>query len=179
MELLASGVALVFSRKDSRLVFIISTLVFFLLLLVVQNGGNAATALSFDTISVYSRSGLALSTLFDIKDTFSTSSLILSVLGSLLGGLNIALAYTYMKVRGEIIIRSGLYSGIGLFFAFLGVGCAACGTALAGVILSFFGLSTMLNSLPYQGEEIGYIGILFLCFATYSLAVKVTAPATC
>ena len=84
-----------------------------------------------------------------------------------------------MKIRGEVIIKSGVYSGIGLIFAFLGIGCAACGTAFLSVILGFFGFSTMLNVLPYQGQEIGYIGLIFLSIATYVLANKVMAPRVC
>jgi len=96
-----------------------------------------------------------------------------------LGGINISLAYTYMRLRGQIILRSGLYSGIGVFMAFLGIGCAACGTALLSILLGFFGLSAMLNLLPYQGQEIGYIGLIFLSIASYSLAQKVSAPNVC
>ncbi|MCX6757073.1 MAG: hypothetical protein NTW35_02930 [Candidatus Nomurabacteria bacterium] len=179
MKHIANGVSLVFSRKDSRIVLIVSTAIFFLLLLLAQNGKTAFSVFSFDTISFAKQLTLATSTLFDISNTFSVNSLILSTLGSLLGGINISLAYIYMKTRGEVIIKSGLYSGIGLFLAFIGVGCAACGTALIAVLLSFLGLSTMIRLLPYQGQEIGYIGIIFLCMATYSLAVKVTAPTTC
>ena len=179
MEQIVRGVSVVFARKDSRLVLIGITLLFFILLVISQNGGAAKYALSFDTLSLWKRTALATSTLFNIGDTFTTSSLLLSILGSLLGGINMSLAYTYMKTRGEIMLRSGLYSGLGLFFAFLGIGCAACGTALIAVILSFLGFSTMIHSLPYQGQEIGYIGIIFLCMATYPLAKKVTAPATC
>lgn len=96
-----------------------------------------------------------------------------------MGGINISLAYTYVKIRGEAIVKSGLYSGFGLFLAFLGVGCAACGTAFLSVILGFFGFSAMIGALPYQGAEIGYIGLIFLCIATYSLSKKVTAPNVC
>lgn len=179
MEQIVRGITVVFARKDSRRVLIGVTAVFFFLLLLSQNGGSAKYALTFDTLSIWKRISLYLSTLFNIKDTFTASSLLLSILGSLLGGINMSLAYTYMKTRGEIILRSGLYSGLGLFFAFLGIGCVACGTALIAVILSFLGLSTMIHTLPYQGQEIGYIGIIFLCMATYTLAKKVTAPATC
>ena len=76
-------------------------------------------------------------------------------------------------------MKSGLYSGIGLMVAFLGIGCAACGTAFLSLVLGFFGFSAMLNVLPYQGQEIGYIGLIILCIATYSLAKKVTAPNVC
>ena len=84
-----------------------------------------------------------------------------------------------MRLRGEIVFKSGLYSGIGLILAFLGFGCAACGTALLSVILGFFGFSAMLRLLPYQGLEIGYVGLIFLCMATYTLAQKVAVPNIC
>lgn len=179
MKHIANGVSLVFSRKDSRMVLIVTTIIFFLLLLLVENGKTAFSVFSFDTLSFSKQLKISIVTLFNISDTFSVSSLILSTLGSLLGGINISLAYIYMKTRGEVILKSGLYSGIGLFLAFIGIGCAACGTALIAVLLSFLGLSAMVHALPYQGQEIGYIGIIFLCMATYSLAVKVSAPTTC
>ncbi len=179
MKSLVSSLLLIVRRRDSRLVIIISTLVFLFLLLCVENGVAAKDMFGFGVLSPIKRFSLAFSTLFDIKDTFTAGSLILAVLGSLLGGINLSLAYTYMRLRGEVILHSGLYSGIGLLFAFLGVGCAACGTALLSVILGFFGFSAMLNLLPYQGEEIGYIGLIILCIATYTLSQKVTAPNVC
>lgn len=179
MKSLVSSLSLIFTRKDSRLVIILSTVIFLFLLLLLKNGLASREVFSFQVLPPIQRLILAFTTLFDIKNTFNASSLILATLGSLLGGINISLAYTYIKLRGELIVKSGLYSGVGLFFAFLGIGCAACGTALLSVMLSFFGFSTMLNVLPYQGEEIGYIGLIFLCIATYSLSQKVTAPNVC
>lgn len=179
MKHLVSSLTLIVKRKDSRLVIIIATIVFALLLLLMQNGKAAYEVFGFDSISFAKRLSLASSTLFDIKDTFSAGALILAILGSFLGGINLSLAYTYMRLRGEVILHSGLYSGIGLLFAFFGVGCAACGTALLSVLLGFFGFSAMLNVLPYQGQEIGYIGLIFLCIATYTLARKVAVPNVC
>jgi hypothetical protein len=166
-------------RRDSRLVIIISTIIFFLLLLLVVNGRAASDIFDFQVLPFDKRLALSIATFFDITNTFTASSLLLAVLGSLLGGINISFAYTYIRLRGEVIMKSGLYSGLGLVLAFLGIGCAACGTAFLSVILSFFGFSAMLNLLPYQGEEIGYIGLLILCLASYSLAHKVTAPNVC
>jgi hypothetical protein len=179
MKHLIGGIGLIMRRKDSRRIVIFATASFFLLLLISQNGRSAASLLSFDFIPLTRRLSLFLSTLFDIKNTFTASALVLAVLGSFLGGINLSLAYTYMKTRGDMILKSGLYSGIGLFFAFLGVGCAACGTAFLSVLLGFFGFSAMLNFLPYQGQEIGYAGLIFLSIATYALAKKVTAPNMC
>jgi hypothetical protein len=179
MKPLVTSLRLIATRKDSRLVIILSTIVFLLLLLATQNGKDAFSLLGFEALPLYKRVSLFLSTFFDIRSNFTTGALLLAVLGSFLGGINLSLAYTYIKIRGEVIIKSGLYSGIGLIFAFLGIGCAACGTALLSVVLGFFGFSTMLNVLPYQGQEIGYIGLIFLCIATYTLAKKVTAPNVC
>lgn len=179
MKPLIDGLHLVATRKDARYVIIIATVVFMLLLLATQNGKVAWSAFDLTSFSLIKRISLFFSLFFDITSTFTAGALILAVLGSLLGGINLALAYVYVQVRGQMLMKSGLYSGLGLVFAFLGVGCAACGTALLSVILSFFGFSAMLDVLPYQGQEIGYIGIIFLCIATYTLAHKVMAPNVC
>lgn len=179
MKQLVAGISLILSRKDSRWVIIVATAFLLFLLLLVQNGKAAFELLSFTALPFLERSRLFLATLFDIHNTFTRSSLILATLGSLIAGINLSLAYTYVRVRGEMILRSGIYSGVGLFLAFLGIGCAACGTALLSVVLSFFGFSAMLQVLPYKGEEIGYIGVLILCLATYALSQKITAPNVC
>lgn len=179
MHHLQSSLQLIVSRPDSRRVLILTTCLFLLTLLLVQNGASAWALLGFDTIPLFNRLGLVLYTLFDIQSTFTPGTLILAVLGSFLGGINMALAYTYVRVRGQTIISSGMYSGIGLLVAFLGIGCAACGTALLSLILGFFGFSAMLGVLPYEGMEVGYIGIFILCIATYSLSKKVETPNVC
>lgn len=179
MKPLLDSLHLIASRKDSRLVIVVSTIVFLLLLLMAQNGKVAFETLTLASVPVLKRSFLAFSLFFDIKSTFTSGTLFLAVLGSFLGGINLSLAYVYIKIRGDTIVKSGLYSGIGLFFAFLGVGCAACGTAFLSVILGFFGFSAMLNLLPYQGQEIGYVGLIILCIATYVLAKKVMSPNVC
>lgn len=179
MKSLTGSLSLIMGRKDSRLVIILSTLLFLFLLLLVQNGKSALDIYGFQLLPLATRLKLATSTFFDISSAFTLSTLLLAGLGSLLGAINLSLAYTYIRLRGEVILHSGLYSGIGLVAAFLGVGCVACGTAFLSVILSFFGFSAMLEFLPYKGEEIGYIGLLILCLATYSLAKKVMAPNVC
>lgn len=179
MDSLTQSLKTITTRKDSRAVIIAATVLFIFLLLLVQNGKSTLSVLSFDSLPLFKRIWLGIGVFFDITSTFTGSTLVLAILGSLLGGINISLAYTYMKLRGEVILKSGLYSGFGLFFAFLGIGCAACGTALLSVILGFFGFSAMLQVLPYQGLEIGYIGLIILCIAMYVLSKKVSSPYVC
>ena len=179
MNSLVDSLRIIVTRKDSRKVMIVSTCVLIFLLFLAQNGRGVIQIFSLTSLPFLRKLVLTLHSFFDVTSTFTSGSLILVTLGSCLGGINISLAYTYMKIRGEVILKSGLYSGIGLVFAFLGIGCAACGTALLSVILGFFGFSTMLALLPYQGAEIGYVGIIFLLIATYVLAKKVSAPNVC
>jgi hypothetical protein len=166
-------------RKDSLGIFIGASILFFFLILLVQNGTASVEVFSFTALPFMQRLLLATKTIFDIYHTFTIGTLVLAVLGSFLGGINIALAYLYIRLRGEVILHSGLYNGIGLLFAFIGIGCAACGTAFLSIILSFFGFSAMLSLLPYEGQEIGYTGLIFLCIATYSLSRRVARSNVC
>lgn len=166
-------------RGDSRLVVILTSALFFLLVLLVQNGSSFFDAFTLTSLPPLRRFMLALSTLFDLTSTFTVDALIIALVGSLLSGLNIALLYVYMKVRGTAVLRSGLYSGLGLILALLGVGCVACGAALLSAVLSFLGFSTVLAVLPYHGVEIGYLGLIVLLIATYTLSKKATAPLVC
>lgn len=179
MKHLTESLTIIMSRKDSRAVIIMTTLLFLLFLLLVANGKSAFEVFSFDVLPWPERMRLFSSTFFDIKNVFDAGSLTLAVLGAILGGINMSLAYTYMRLRGEIIMQSGLYSGAGLLLAFLGIGCAACGTAFLSILLSFLGFSSMLTVLPYQGMEIGYIGLIILLIATYYLAKRVSVPGVC
>lgn len=179
MKNLIDGLHLIMMRKDSRMVFVIAVLTFLLGVLLVQNGKNAFPMLGFESLSFFKRISLFFGTLFDLTSVFTPTALVLAVVSSVIGAVNISLAYTYMHLRGGAIVKSGLYSGTGLVFAFLGVHCFACGTALLSVILSFFGLGAVLKILPYHGQEIAFLGLLIISIATYSLAQKVKAPNVC
>ncbi len=179
MKEMLYGLRLVMSRRDGVIVIISSSSLFLFLLVLSQNGRSAFQVFEITSLSMFGQIALFLSTVFDIGSAFTTSTFILATLGSLLAGINLALTYVYMKTRGEVLFKSGLYSGIGLVLALFGVGCAACGTALLSLLLGFFGFSTMLSVFPYQGQEIGYIGLMFLLFATYFLSKKVSTPNVC
>lgn len=138
------------AHKDSKVIIITTSLLFIILLLWVQ-GGKIAVSGAF----------------------------ILALLGSLLGGFNVALAYTYVRAQGKFILRNNLHSGLTLVRAFLSMGSAVCGVAFISLLLGFFGFSAMLSLLSYQGQEVGYIGLIFLSIASYTLAQKVAAPNVC
>lgn len=179
MKKMINGIKVVFSRSDGIVVFLTMSCVLFFLVLSFENGKAFLQTFSLSFMPMSDRLSLGMRTLFDLHNTFTLGGLILAFLGSLLGGLNTSLAYIYITVRGGAILESGLYQGVGLVLAFLGIGCAACGTAFLSLILSFFGFSTVLAFFPYKGVEVGYLGIMLLFFATYTLAKKVDTPNVC
>ncbi|MEN9551736.1 MAG: hypothetical protein RI935_113 [Candidatus Parcubacteria bacterium] len=153
--------------------------VVFLFVLLLQNGNSALQVLSFDQINFWKRMGMGVSTLFDINNSFTTSSLAVSIITSLLTGVVLSLFYVYIKNHSEMIMKSGLYSGTGLLLALMGVGCAACGTVIITTLFGIAGGTFLTNVLPYNGEEFGYVGIIILLFSIHTLLKKINTPNVC
>ena len=179
MKVLLDGLHLILKRKDSRIVAFVASVLFIIILLAFQNGKESFDVLGFSSLPLIKRLSLFASSFFDVSSSLPLDARMLAVLGSCIGGINLSLAYTYIRLRGEVILKSGVYSGIGLLFAFLGIGCAACGSVFLSTILGFFGAGALVTLLPYHGQEVGYLGVFFLSIATYSLAKKVVAPYVC
>ncbi|MSR71426.1 MAG: hypothetical protein EXS50_02000 [Candidatus Taylorbacteria bacterium] len=93
---------------------------------------------------------------------------------SLLLGLNIsAFVYFYRKVRGGFDAKS---AGAGLgggFIAFLGAGCASCGTFIATYALGLIGGQGLLLWLPLGGREFAIVGIFGLLASLYMVCRRV------
>lgn len=169
---------LTLKQRGGRTVFMGASVLFFLLVVLIEKSTTIFSIMGLN-FSLPEKCALIFTYVIDLQNSFTFGSLILITLGSILGGINLAFAYTYFKTRAAVLMRSNLYSGAGMFFAFLGVGCAACGTALLSSLLGLFGLSFILGLLPFQGLEIGYLGLGILLLATISLAKKVVAPNVC
>lgn len=180
MKYFFRGLSLVILEKKTRIVFILATAFFFLLILALQNGMQAYSIASMPLLPITERFSLFFSILFDITSKFTQSTLLVSTLSSILGGINLSLAYYFFKIRGVTFKKRHLLgNGAGMFLAFHGVGCAACGTVFLGTFLSFIGASSILTKLPYGGEEFGVLGVIILSMATFSLARKASMPLTC
>lgn len=150
MEQLVWSISLVTERKDGRRIIVVCAAVLVVLLII-----------------------------FESKNAFTGGAFILATLGSFLSGINVALAYTYLRLREKDIVRDGHDNSIGLLRTGISIGGSACGIALLSVILGFLGFSNMLSKLPYQGQEIGHIGLIILLIATYALARKVSSSKIC
>ena len=173
------GFKIFVKRKDSRLIFFISSLIIFIGFFFLENWNSASQVFSFDVLPLTKRIFLFLSTLFNTTPIDSLNVLFLVIATAVSGALVISLLYTYVKIRERILLRHGVYGGFGMVFALLGLGCAACGTILLQTILSLFGFGGLLTMFPYHGVELGYIGLVFLIFNAYTLCHKLGSPLTC
>ena len=179
MNDLFKSIKLVSKRRDAVLVFALSFCLFALLILISEKASALQSLLQFQYFSLGERLHLALVFLFSVKSSFLTTGIVLSFFGSVLGAMNITFAYLYFKRRAGVLVKHHVYSGAGMFVAFLGIGCAACGSALLTAMLGMFGLSSILGFLPYQGAELGVIGLIILAVTTLALAKKVAGPKVC
>lgn len=101
---------------------------------------------------------------------------------ALLAGVQVMLLAYYLStqrtLRGTGRFASGL-SLSGLVAGLAGVGCAACGSVLATVVVSWLGLAGLLSILPFQGQEFGLLGIVILFFVNKLLLRRIADPAVC
>lgn len=151
MEQMAKSISLVTMRKDSRRIIAVSTLLllFFLLVIKSAKGGEYST---------------------------SSGIIILSILGSLLAGINLSLAYTYADLRRGTL-WSVFHWNIPSILSFMKTVGRAYGTAAFSILLGFFGFSAMFSIMPGKSEEVGYIGLIILLIAMYALAHRIERTA--
>jgi len=67
-------------------------------------------------------------------------------------------------------LKTGGAGTLGTVFAILGVGCAACGSAVLVGLLSLFGASSTLLLLPMEGLELLVVALVLLVLSIYWLA---------
>lgn len=173
------GIKLIFKRKDSFIIFILSLFIVSTLFFLWQNGSSALSVFSFTSLSFLDQIKLSFSTFFDIEIFNSNILRILVIFVSIVSAFNLSLIYLYFKERQEVLIKSKISSSLGLFLAIIGAHCVSCGIVFLQIILSTIGLGFIMQYLPLGGLEIGYIGLFIIVINTYSLAKKVANPFVC
>jgi hypothetical protein len=173
------GLKISYQRKDVVLVFLLATLFFAFLIVLIQKVSPILSLIALENFSFIQKSLLVFYFFTDLKSSFTSNSLLLGIISSVLSGINVSLAYTYFKIKAASLLKNSLHSGAGLILVFLGVGCAACNTVILSVIFGAFGMSSIIFALPYNGLEIGIAGILILTVSIAVLARKIAEPNVC
>ncbi|TSA10455.1 MAG: hypothetical protein D4R74_14720 [Betaproteobacteria bacterium] len=122
--------------------------------------------------------GIALSLLGGIGTNFSRLSAGYTIAIAVLFGLVIAMI-VYLAKNGRVAVagRSIAIGSGAMVSSVLGIGCAACGSLLLGLLLPSLGAAGALAALPLQGEEFGILGVGLL-FVSLLLVSKNIAQST-
>jgi len=113
-----------------------------------------------------------------ISTNFSVLSATLTILVSMLLGLNIALMVSYFIKRIAFQKASGV--GVaGMLAGLIGVGCASCGSLILSAFIGVGATAAFTGFLPLQGQEFSLLSIAILVAALYITAKKVADPLVC
>lgn len=105
---------------------------------------------------------------------------VMTVVLSLLFGVNIALLVYYFAQRKKLpAAKESVTTVSGVIAAVFGVGCSACGTLVLGAILSSVGATGLLALLPLGGGEFLIISIALLAASIYWIAKSIQTSAVC
>ncbi|RJQ28539.1 hypothetical protein C4571_03280 [Candidatus Parcubacteria bacterium] len=114
-----------------------------------------------------------------ITTNFSLFSASYTILIAILFGVNLAMTL-YLLKKDKALRRGGVATSVsGTVSGMFGIGCAACGSYLAGSALSLVGASGALALLPLRGGEFGILGVVLLATSIFFATRKITVPATC
>jgi len=152
----------------------------FLLVVWLPNLGLIAQVFWGSNAPLAVKLGIALSLLGGIGTNFSLLSAGYTIAIAVLFGLTAAMIVYLVKQRRiaaagrNIAISSGAaVSGV------LGVGCAACGSLLLGVVLPSLGAAGALAVLPLNGEEFGILSVALLFVSLLLISKNIAEPIAC
>ncbi len=132
------------------------------------------------SVAVSTKAGLLLSLYGSLFSNHTWFSSAVAIATALLAGINATLMAYYIKTVSvaKISKRASLASIGGMVAGLFGIGCAACGSILLTAILAGIG-STALLLLPFDGAEIGVLGIALLLYAVKKLVTEIKKGPVC
>lgn len=128
-----------------------------------------SSKLDFEEKLLFLFSSLAM-----LKSNFSLFSASLTILISILFGINVVLIVSYFRIRKQIANQKILgTSFLGIFSGFLGIGCAACGSVILSSILGTAATFGFIAKLPFRGQEFGILAVFLLLFSILTILKRI------
>ena len=150
----------------------------FLVLSLITHVAELSDALRFDR-DFKTGGTLVFSTVISLITHSTSGTFIATALYSIIFALNIHLLIRYYKKHGSLLRSTSSAGAVGAVIGMLGIGCAACGTLALTAALSLIGLGSLLVLLPFNGQEIYYLGIVILIFSSLKLKRMIDKPLVC
>ena len=152
----------------------------FLLAVWFPNLGLMAQVFSGSNTPLASTLGIALSLLGGIGTNFSLLSAGYTIAIAVLFGLTTAMIAYLVKQRRIAAAGQSIAIGSGAVLSgVLGVGCAACGSLILGVVLPSLGAAGALAALPLNGEEFGILSVALLFVSLFLISKNIAESIAC
>lgn len=143
----------------------ISSIIFFMIITIIsiiQNISLFVNIIMIDYLSMMDRFYL-LSQMYPFTGAYSTLFYDITIsLIALFIALNVILIYEMSEFN-----TGSFTSAIGTSIAAISVGCITCGAALIISLFTFFGITSILLILPYNGQEFLIIALIILIISTF------------
>lgn len=152
----------------------------FLVAVWFPNLGLIRDVFAGSNVLLATKFGILLSLLGGIGTNFGLLSAAYTIAIAVLLGLTTAMIVYLLKQRRiaaagqNIAISTGaVLSGV------LGIGCAACGSLILGVVLPTLGVAGALAALPLHGEEFGILSVALLFVSLLLISKSIAEPTSC
>ena len=152
----------------------------FLLAVWFPNLGLIAQVFSESNAPLAATLGIALSLLGGIGTNFSLLSAGYTIAIAVFFGLTTAMIGYLVKQRRIAAAGQSIAIGSGAAVSgVLGVGCAACGSLVLGVVLPSLGAAGALAALPLNGEEFGILSVALLFVSLLLISKSIAESIAC
>ncbi|MEA4910476.1 hypothetical protein SDC9_33225 [bioreactor metagenome] len=169
----------IFTNKKYLKVFTFFVLISSFFYLFFKNFKNIVSVWEVPVFSFLEKLKYSLQAFLTVNDinNFLTGFLVILFIFSI--SLFLLLMYLLFKESKNLQTGKGFWGVLWIFISILGLSCASCGIGLLVSILSFFGLSSLVNFFPMHGLEFGYLGVIALNISNYFLLKRLKNPYTC
>ncbi|KND51838.1 MAG: hypothetical protein ABA06_01095 [Parcubacteria bacterium C7867-001] len=169
--------AKVFKETRSKIIATGSMLVLFSAIALVPNAGVLGQV--FGSSVPFAQKVAFSFTLLGSPAANATMFGFVAILVSIfLSGVVIALAVYAFSKRTENVGAMGV-SGLGMVSAFIGIGCASCGSLLLSALIPILGIGAFVSILPLGGLEFSILGVVLLLVSIYLLLMQIAKPSVC
>jgi len=176
--LVLKSLQLVFRSPAYIILSVIIALMFLSTSVFISQFGLIIFVWTSDIFSWLEKIKIFWSLSISLKTIFPLDKLILTIVLSLLIGINVATLIFYLKKR-IIAYNAAGTSLLGTITGILGIGCFTCGSVILTSILGYSTAVAFISLLPFKGLEIGITGGLVLLFSIYLLTRRIQQSNLC
>lgn len=173
------GFTQVFSNSQYNLLVVLGAVLMYVLTVLIHKSDFIWYVVTGSNFDMFTKLSLIGNSFVSIQTNFATTgALVLTIVLSLLVGINIAMLVYHLRRRIAAQSAAGL-SVLGIVSSVIGVGCASCGSVVLSSFLSIGVTAGLITWLPLKGAEFSIIALGLLIFSIYLLSKKIATPLLC